>query len=190
QQWDVVIADYVMPRFDGLAALALVKEKGLDLPFIIVSGHITDQTAVAAMKAGAHDYVMKDKLARLGPAVERELREAEVRRENRRSEEQLRTEHAFREAIENSVPSGIAVVDLEGRQTYVNAAFCAMVGWGEAELVGAQAPFVYWPPEEVEVITGALGKVVQSRTPAIGLELRFCRRAGERFDALVQITPL
>jgi signal transduction histidine kinase len=68
----------------------LVKAKGLDLPFIIVSGYITEEAAVAAMKAGAHDYVMKDKLARLGPAVERELREAEVRRERRRAEEALR----------------------------------------------------------------------------------------------------
>ena len=66
---------------------------GLDLPFIIVSGHITDETAVAAMRAGAHDYVMKDNLARLGPAVERELREAEVRRERRRAEEDLRRAH-------------------------------------------------------------------------------------------------
>ncbi len=87
--WDVVIADYRLPRFDGLAALALVKEQGLDLPFIIVSGYITEETAVAAMKAGAHDYVMKDRLARLGPAVERELREAVVRREHRRAEEAL-----------------------------------------------------------------------------------------------------
>jgi DNA-binding NtrC family response regulator len=71
QRWDLIIADYRLPDFDGLAALALVKEKGLDLPFIIVSGYITEETAVAAMKAGAHDYVMKDKLARLGSAVER-----------------------------------------------------------------------------------------------------------------------
>ena len=74
QDWDVVIADYVMPQFDGLSALAVVKEKGLDLPFIIVSGHITDDTAVAAMKAGAHDYVMKDNLTRLGPAVDPGMR--------------------------------------------------------------------------------------------------------------------
>jgi signal transduction histidine kinase len=93
QKWDLVIADYRMPRFDGLAALAVVKEKGLDLPFIIVSGHITEETAVGAMKAGAHDYVMKDKLARLGPAVERELREVVVRCERRRAEEDLRRAH-------------------------------------------------------------------------------------------------
>jgi signal transduction histidine kinase len=93
QTWDLVIADYRMPRFDGLSALALVKELGLDLPFIIVSGHITEETAVAAMRAGAHDYVMKDNLPRLGPAVERELRDAEVRRERRRAEEGLRRAH-------------------------------------------------------------------------------------------------
>src|ERR1041385_431767 len=81
QTWDLVVSDYVMPQFNGLAALAMVKAKGLDLPFIIVSGHISEDTAVAAMKAGAHDYVMKDKLARLGPAVDRELREAEMRRQ-------------------------------------------------------------------------------------------------------------
>src|SRR5690606_37574553 len=129
--WDVVIADYVMPGFDGLSALALVKGRGLDLPFIIVSGHITDDTAVAAMKAGAHDYVMKDNLTRLAPAVERELRDAEVRHARKQAEKKLWEGHAFRHATENSMPSGIAVVTREGRQTYVNPAFCEMVGWSE-----------------------------------------------------------
>jgi len=190
QRWDVIIADYVLPHFNGLAALAIVKEKGLDLPFIIVSGHITDATAVAAMKAGAHDYVMKDNLARLGSAVERELREAAVRVERRRSEEQLKVEHTFREAIENSVPAGITAIDLEGRQTYVNPAFCAMVGWNETELLGGRPPFLYWPSEGVDGIAEALGKVIQGTTPAGGIELRFRRRNDERFDALLQVTPI
>ena len=190
QAWDLVLADYHLPNFDGLAALAIVKEKALDAPFIIVSGYITEDTAVAAMKAGAHDFVMKDKLARLGPAVERELRDAEGRRERRRSEEELKAEHTFREAIENSVPSGIAVVDLEGKQTYVNPAFCAMVGWSEAELIGASPPFAYWPREEVETIIEALSRFVQGKAPAGGVELRFCRRQGDRFDVLIQVTPL
>ncbi len=95
QEWDLVISDYRLPRFDGLAALAAVRDKGLDLPFVIVSGFITEDAAVAAMKAGAHDYVMKDNLARLGPAVQRELREAGVRRERRRSEEQLKAQHTI-----------------------------------------------------------------------------------------------
>ena len=190
RMWDLVIADYIMPHFNGLAALALVKEKGLDLPFIIVSGHITDDTAVAAMKAGAHDYVMKDNLARLGSAVRRELREAAIRREQRRSEEKLKVEHSFREAIENSVPSGIAAIDLDGRQTYVNPAFCAMVGWSETDLVGVRPPFVYWPEDAIDEITSALGKVIQGSTPASGIELPFRRRNGERFAVLLQVTPL
>lgn len=190
QRWDLVIADYVMPRFNGLEALALVKAKGLDLPFIIVSGHITDNTAVAAMKAGAHDYVMKDNLARLGPAVQRELREAESRRAGRAADQKLRIEQVFRQAVENSVPAGIAAVDLDGRQTYVNPAFCALVGWSPEQLLGARPPFVYWPPEQVESITRELERLVQGRAPTGGLELRYCRRTGERIDVLVQVTPL
>ncbi|PYV17883.1 MAG: hybrid sensor histidine kinase/response regulator, partial [Acidobacteria bacterium] len=90
QSWEVVIADYSMPRFSAPAALMLMKEKGLDLPFIIVSGTIGEAIAVAAMKSGAHDYLIKGQLARLVPAVERELREAEVRRARRRAEQALR----------------------------------------------------------------------------------------------------
>ena len=190
QEWDVVIADYVMPQFDGLSALALVKEKGLDLPFIIVSGHITDDTAVAAMKAGAHDYVMKDNLTRLGPAVERELRDAEVRRARKLTEKKLWEEHAFRSAIENSIPSGIVVLNLDGKLTYVNPAFCEMVGWNESERIGTKAPFAYWPPDEVETITAAMARVIEGEVPTDGFELHFCRSSGERFDVLVLVTAL
>ena len=188
--WDLIIADYVLPAFDGLSALAQVKQHGLDLPVIIVSGHITDDTAVAAMKAGAHDYVMKDNLARLGPAVERELRDAEVRRARRQTERKLWEEHAFRQAIELSVPSGIAVVDLDGTQTYVNPAFCHMVGWTEAELLGAKAPLLYWPPEEVETIAAAFADIVGKQNLSGRLELRFRRRDETRFSALVLLTAL
>ena len=90
QAWDLIIADYSMPHFSGTAALELLKKSGLDIPFIFVSGTIGEDMAVAAMKAGAHDYVMKGNLKRLIPAVERELREAEGRRERKRLEEEVR----------------------------------------------------------------------------------------------------
>jgi diguanylate cyclase (GGDEF)-like protein len=80
-EWDLVIADYTMPGFSGTKALAIVREQHPDLPFIFVSGTIGEDTAVAAMRTGAHDYIMKGNLKRLAPAVERELREATVRRE-------------------------------------------------------------------------------------------------------------
>ncbi len=90
QSWDIVLADYSMPQFSAIAALELLKEWDLDLPFVIVSGKIGEDTAVAAMKAGAHDYLVKGKLSRLIPAVERELREAILRAEYRSAQAMLR----------------------------------------------------------------------------------------------------
>lgn len=88
--WDVIIADYRMPRFTGLAALKVLQGSGRDIPFLVVSGSIGEEMAVAAMKAGVHDYIMKDNLARLVVAIERELREAEGRRLRRQAEERVR----------------------------------------------------------------------------------------------------
>lgn len=87
--WDVVISDYTMPQFSVPAALELLKAKALDLPFIIVSGTIGEEIAVAAMKSGAHDYIMKGNLTRLGAAIEREIKEAEIREERRKAEETI-----------------------------------------------------------------------------------------------------
>src|SRR2546422_9286610 len=84
--WELVISDYAVPQFGALSALTLLKESQLDLPFIIVSGTISQETVAAAMKAGAHDCVMKDNFARLLPVVERELREAQMRRERQQAE--------------------------------------------------------------------------------------------------------
>jgi signal transduction histidine kinase/FixJ family two-component response regulator len=92
QPWDLVISDYSMPQFRGTDALVLLKNSGLDIPFIFVSGTMGEDIAVAAMKSGAQDYIMKGKLRRLVPAIERELREAEIRRAQRRTAEQVESE--------------------------------------------------------------------------------------------------
>ena len=93
QPWDLVISDYVMPGFSGLQALELFQKHGLDVPFIIVSGHIGEEVAVAALKAGANDYVMKDRLARLAPAIDRALQETRIARAHKRANEELRISH-------------------------------------------------------------------------------------------------
>jgi DNA-binding NtrC family response regulator len=87
--WDVILCDYQMPKFNGLAAIALLKETGIDIPLIIVSGAIGEETAVECMRLGAHDYVMKGNLSRLSSAIDRELKEAESRRQRKRAEEML-----------------------------------------------------------------------------------------------------
>jgi len=89
-EWDMVIADYTMPGFSGTAALSIVRSRGLEVPFIFVSGTIGEDIAVEAMKNGANDYIIKNNLNRLLPAINRELRDAEVRRERTRAEERIR----------------------------------------------------------------------------------------------------
>jgi PAS domain S-box-containing protein len=127
--WDLVISDHSMPAFSSSAALGLLRSKGYaDLPFIIVSGQIGEDAAVAAMKAGAHDYLMKNDLARLNSAIERELREAEVRRERRRARTELRdSETRFRLMVEQS-PLSIQILSPDGFTLRVNRAWEEL--WG------------------------------------------------------------
>jgi signal transduction histidine kinase len=99
--WDIVLSDYTLPDYSGLLALAQVRAFDPDLPFIIVSGNIGEDVAVAAMKAGAHDYLIKGSSARLGAAIEREVKEADVRRARHTSERELREARLRLQALSN-----------------------------------------------------------------------------------------
>jgi PAS domain S-box-containing protein len=102
QSWDLVICDYSMPTFSAPRALQILKDADIDIPFIIVSGTIGEETAVAALKAGAHDFLIKGSLPRLLPAVQREMQDAETRRERRRAERSLQESEAkFRRLVEH-----------------------------------------------------------------------------------------
>lgn len=105
--WDVIISDHSMPGFDALAALDIIKNRGLDVPFIIASGHIDEDTAISAMRAGAHDYLSKNNLERLLPAIERELREARNRRERRQALATLQESEARLRSLAASTPGVI-----------------------------------------------------------------------------------
>ena len=136
EPWDVILCDFKMPRFSAPEALKLVQEREIDIPFIIVSGGIGEDTAVAMMKAGAHDFLMKDNLARLIVAIEREMREARIRREMKRAEEGLRIKDW---AIESAL-NAIAISDLAGNLNYVNPAFLKLWGYSSpAEVLGKSA---------------------------------------------------
>lgn len=122
ETWDIIVSDYCMPRFNALHAMEVAKENGIDVPFIVVSGTIGEDVAVAAMRAGANDYVMKDKLARLAPAITRELDEAEVKRARVKAESSLKeTEGRFGRVFENS-PVGLMIYDAEGMLCDLNRA--------------------------------------------------------------------
>jgi PAS domain S-box-containing protein len=110
--------------------------------------------------------------------------------DRKQAEAELQRAYEMRRTIENAIAEGIATVDQEGRQTYVNPSFCKMVGWSEAELLGATPPFVYWPPEEIDNINHAFQICLEGRRPPEGIELRFMRRNGERFDVLLLDAPI
>ena len=133
--WEIILADYNMPEFSAPRALEVLQETKLDIPFIIVSGGIGEDTAVAAMKAGAHDYLMKGNLARLVPAVERELRDAEVRASRRKAVKYLReSEMRHRSLIENTSDI-IAVLDCKGVIQFASPACKRVLGKTESELI-------------------------------------------------------
>ena len=134
--WDVIISDYSMLGFSGIDALCIVQERGLDLPFIIVSGVISDDTAVDAMKRGAHDYLSKGNLRRLLPAAERELREAAARREHRLAAQALCDSEARFRTIFNQAAVGIVHGALDGRFLLVNDRFCDLLGYRREDLLG------------------------------------------------------
>lgn len=133
ESWDIIICDYNLPTFDALSALRIFQPKNLDTPFIIVSGGIGEETAVAAMRAGAHDYVMKDNLHRLAPAVERELREAEVRKARRQAELSLRESEERYRALWETATDAVLLLDETGAVRFANPAATQIFGHATAQ---------------------------------------------------------
>jgi diguanylate cyclase (GGDEF)-like protein/PAS domain S-box-containing protein len=177
EEWDLVLADYSLPTFNAVAALDLFHRRGLDIPFLIVSGTIGEETAVEAMRAGAHDYIMKGNSARLIPAIERELREAEERANRRRAEEALRdSERRFRALIEYSSDI-LTVLDAGGRILYESPSVERLLGHTAGELMGV-ALEEHVHPEDRHALATALTQSAGASTP-ITAEFRMRARNGE-----------
>jgi PAS domain S-box-containing protein len=148
QTWDAILCDYSMPNFSASAALELYKEKGFDVPFIIVSGTITDESAVAAMKAGAHDYIIKNNLARLTPAIDRELREVEVRQEHKKAGEQLiKSEEKYRTLFEESRDAIYISAD-KGKLIDFNKSTLNLFGYSKEEMIGMNTQDIFVNADE------------------------------------------
>ena len=147
--WDVVLCDYVLPQFSGDEALRMIRNSGLDLPFIFVSGTIGEEAAVQAMKAGAHDYVMKNNLIRLAAAVERELGEAQIRKESRQAEAMMRlSEHKYRHLFESMRDAAFLVAEGTGKIIDVNPQAESLLGRTRAEIIGMNQRELY--PSQME----------------------------------------
>ena len=129
---DLILSDWSMPRFSGLEALQIVRERDLEIPFILVSGSIGEEAAVDALHRGADDYILKDRMARLGPAVRRALDVQRTRAEQRRAADQL----AFQASVLANVRDSVIVADLAGTVLYWNDGATATFGWTAAEALG------------------------------------------------------
>ena len=134
--WDVIISDYSLPGFTGLDALEILKSHGLDIPFIIISGTIGEETAVAAMKAGAADYLMKDNLTRLVPAVLREIADAKERRGRREAERSLALSEERYRIVAETASDAIITIDTDNIIRFANSATERIFGYTTEEIIG------------------------------------------------------
>ena len=191
--WDLVIADYSLPQFSGIAALEVLKSTGLDIPFFIVSGSIGEDLAVDVMKFGASDYLMKGNVKRLIPSVERELREAEVRRQRRQAEEALRDSEARKAAIFDSALDSIISINHEGKIIEFNPQAERTFGYDRENVIGQQIDELIIPPALRARHREALALYLATGTASIvgkRVELTAMRRGGSEFPVELSLTSI
>ena len=153
---DVILSDYTLPRFDGMAALSVARERAPDIPFLIVTGSVNEETAVGCMKAGATDYLLKSNLARIGPAIEGALARVRSRTEKSRAEEALQRSEANLRAIFNNSLQAFVLVDRDGRIKALNR---TAEEWGSLILgrrVGEGERIEEFIPDAIEAFRDAL----------------------------------
>jgi PAS domain S-box-containing protein len=160
QRFDLILSDYTLPSFDGLAALAIVRAQCPDVPFILLSGTLGEEVAVEALKEGATDYVVKDRMHRLVASIERAIRETKSRIERRHIEENWRQrEELFRQITEN-VSDLIAVVDVHGRRVFNSASYESLLG--PRELLAGTDSFQEIHPEDRDRIRRVFEQTVST----------------------------
>ena len=185
--FDLILCDHNLGDYDGLAALRLVRSKEPDIPFIMISGTLSDDDGVDCLKAGATDYVLKQRLQRLAPAASRAIREAEEQRERRKAEADLR----LRDLAIDAATNAIFIVDARAPGhpiVHVNRAFEKMTGYGVEESIGRNSRFLQGPDRDQPDLE-RLRKAIETGTEASAL-LRNYRKDGTLFWNNVQISPV
>jgi PAS domain S-box-containing protein len=187
--WDVVLSDWRMPRFEAPEALAMFHATGSEAPFIIVSGKVGEELAVEGMKAGAHDYVMKDNLTRLCPTVERGLEEAQARRERERAEKSLKeSEERYRRLVELS-PDAI-IVHRGGEVLFVNTAGAEFFGVASPEELIGKPVMNFIHPDYREIVGARIVRTQEKGERTDLIQEKFLRFDGRAVDVEVVTTPI
>lgn len=182
-QPDVVLADYKLPEFDGLSAVKLVRERSAALPVIAVTGALGDEAAVALIKAGANDFVLKDRMARLAPAVQNALAEATTIRARAAAERRADEEAAkFRSLVDQGI-TGILIIREDGTVAYVNPLFASTFGYALEEVVGRPFGDFTAAPDRA-VFAEAFAALITGRQPSIQIAGGLKRKDGTIADVL------
>ncbi|HEY6838591.1 MAG TPA: PAS domain S-box protein [Geobacteraceae bacterium] len=184
---DLVLADFTLPSFDGTRALAMVRERWPDLPFIFFTGTMGEETAIESLKSGATDYVLKNRLARLAPAVRRALAEAAERRERRRAEEELRHSNELFRSLFTASPLAVFVLDPDGTVRLWSSAAERIFGWTKEEAIGSRLPYV---PQEKEDEFRLLRERVIAGESLDGIELQRRRKDGSPVTVNLYAAPI
>ena len=178
KQWDIILCDYKMPKFSGPSAIAVLKEMNIDIPLIIVSGNISEETAVECMRLGAQDYIMKSNLSRLCPAIARELEDAKVRNEQKNTEDKLRHEEQRLGAFVDHSLDIIVIMNREGIITYINPAVERVLGFTVEERIGAKG-FELIHPDDMKFLTDSFNTLARdTNSPVIQDEMRLRHKDG------------
>lgn len=178
KQWDIILCDYSLPGFNAPAAISILKEANIDIPIIIVSGVIGEETAMDCMRLGARDYIMKDKLSRLCTAIARELEDAEVRKKEKSAKERLlHEENRFRVLAEQSSDI-IVLFDSKGTILYENPAMEKILGFTAQERIGANI-FDLIHPDDLKIAKDKF-RIINNRTNALAelFEIRLRHKDG------------
>jgi PAS domain S-box-containing protein len=189
--WDMVISDCGMPGFNAMTALTITRSEVTDIPFIVLSGTLDEEDAVEVLRAGANDFLTKQRIARLLPAVERELREKAVRDESKQSQKRIKvTEERFRTLLE-SAPDGMVIVGSDGRIAFVNNQTETLFGYSRQELVGELIEVLVPPHFRASLRLRRTSFFASSEPLSLGtgLELTALRRDGTEFPVEIRLSP-
>jgi diguanylate cyclase (GGDEF)-like protein/PAS domain S-box-containing protein len=177
---DIILADYSLPRFDSLRALSTLREKKLDTPFVIITSSINEEIAVECIKQGASDYLLKDRLSRLGHAVERALREKGLRDGKRQAEEALRESEERYARTARGTNDGLWDWDLVTGKVYYSPRWKAMLGFAEDEIPGVAEEWLgRLNPNEKALIEQEIERHIRELSPHFELEYRLLHKDGK-----------
>jgi PAS domain S-box-containing protein len=186
KQWDIILCDYSLPKFNAPSVIALLKETNIDIPLIVVTGTIGEETAAECMRLGAQDYIMKGNLSRLCPAIARELRQVKTKNRQKQMESQReaalealrQSEEKHRTILEN-IEDGYYEVDIKGNFTFFNESMCRILGYSPEEMMGMNNR-QFTDKENAKKLFQTFNKVYNTREPSKEFDWQVIRKDGTK----------